>query len=79
MSSGVKILRSPRHRHICLGALGKYACNAINALQVHVFGVPKMCLNEYLLYCCETTGTPSHYKNLLVEILHILKNDKYVR
>ena len=55
-SSGVKIMRFPRYRHICLKAPGKCACNAINALLTlpryrHTFSVSQECAcNEYLLY-----------------------------
>ena len=34
--------------------------------------------SERLVYYWKTTGTPSHYKNVLVKIMHILKNEKYV-
>ena len=56
MRSGVKILRFPRYKHICLRAPGKCACNAINTLQkqpcyTYTFSVYQRCAcNKYLLY-----------------------------
>ena len=67
---GVKILRFPRYRHICLRAPGKCACNATNALQTQpryrpMFSVSQECV--YNEYCCISQKVKSKEKVYIIE------------